>query len=95
MNIFFVENGKVIILELNGSILFGIICKFIIELVKNLGYEVEECCVLIDELFELYDKGELIEVFGSGIVVVILFVGILRYEDCEIVINNNEIGEII
>ncbi len=42
MNIFFVENGKVITPELNGSILPGITRKSIIELAKNLGYEVEE-----------------------------------------------------
>ncbi len=41
MNIFFVENGKVITPELNGSILPGITRKSIIELAKNLGYEVK------------------------------------------------------
>ncbi|MCS4912970.1 branched-chain-amino-acid transaminase, partial [Staphylococcus aureus] len=94
MNIFFVENGKVITPELNGSILPGITRKSIIELAKNLGYEVEERRVSIDELFESYDKGELTEVFGSGTAAVISPVGTLRYEDREIVINNNETGEI-
>ncbi|HFJ5039239.1 branched-chain amino acid aminotransferase [Staphylococcus aureus] len=94
MNIFFVENGKVITPELNGSILPGITRKSIIELAKNLGYEVEERRVSIDELFESYDKGELTEVFGSGTATVISPVGTLRYEDREIVINNNETGEI-
>ena len=41
MNIFFVENGKSNTPELNGSILPGITRKSIIELAKNLGYEVE------------------------------------------------------
>ncbi len=57
---------EVITPELMGSILPGITRKSIIELAKNLGYEVEERRVSIDELFESYDKGELTEVFGSG-----------------------------
>ena len=64
MNIFFVENGKLVTPALNGSILPGITRKSIIELAKELGYEVEERKVSIDELFEAYDKGELTEVFG-------------------------------
>ncbi|MDU4504699.1 MAG: aminotransferase class IV, partial [Staphylococcus warneri] len=78
----------------NGSILPGITRKSIIELAKELGYEVEERKVSIDELFEAYDKGELTEVFGSGTAAVISPVGTLKYEDREIVINNNEPGEI-
>ncbi|MEJ7154636.1 aminotransferase class IV, partial [Staphylococcus ureilyticus] len=79
---------------LNGSILPGITRKSIIELAQDLGYEVEERRVSIDELFEAYDKGELTEVFGTGTAAVISPVGTLRYEDREIVINNNEPGEI-
>ena len=94
MNIFFVENGKLVTPALNGSILPGITRKSIIELAKELGYEVEERKVSIEELFEAYDKGELTEVFGSGTAAVISPVGTLKYEDREIVINNNEPGEI-
>ena len=94
MNIFFVENGKIVTPALNGSILPGITRKSIIELAQDLGYEVEERRVSIDELFEAYDKGELTEVFGTGTAAVISPVGTLRYEDREIVINNNEPGEI-
>ena len=93
MNIFFVENGKLVTPALNGSILPGITRKSIIELAKELGYEVEERKVSIEELFEAY-KGELTEVFGSGTAAVISPVGTLKYEDREIVINNNEPGEI-
>ncbi|WP_251518659.1 MULTISPECIES: branched-chain amino acid aminotransferase [Staphylococcus] len=94
MNIFFVENGKIVTPELNGSILPGITRKTVIELAQKLGYEVETRHVSIDELFEAYDKGELTEVFGTGTAAVISPVGKLKYEDREIVINNNETGEI-
>ena len=61
MNIFFVENGKVVTPALNGSILPGITRKSIIQLAEDLGYEVEERKVSIEELFNAYDKGELTE----------------------------------
>lgn len=48
MNIFFVENGKLVTPALNGSILPGITRKSIIELAKELGYEAEERKVSID-----------------------------------------------
>ena len=94
MNIFFVENGKLVTPELNGSILPGITRKTVIELAGNLGYEVEERRVSIDELIESHNKGELTEVFGTGTAAVISPVGQLKYGETEIVINNNETGKI-
>ncbi|ANZ34137.1 branched-chain amino acid aminotransferase [Staphylococcus carnosus] len=94
MNIFFVENGKLVTPKLNGSILPGITRKTVIALAKELGYEVEERHISIDELLESYDKGELEEVFGTGTAAVISPVGTLKYEDREITINNNETGPI-
>ena len=54
---------------------------------------VEERKVSIEELFEAYDKGELTE-YSVRTAAVISPVGTLKYEDREIVINNNEPGEI-
>ena len=65
----------------------GITRKSIIELAQDLGYEVEERRVSIDELFEAYDKGELTEVFGTGTAAVISPVGTLRYEDRELLLT--------
>ncbi|MFV5902066.1 branched chain amino acid aminotransferase, partial [Staphylococcus gallinarum] len=48
----------------------------------------------IDELIEAHNSGALTEVFGTGTAAVISPVGQLKYEDTEIVINNNETGEI-
>ncbi|MGO2002603.1 MAG: aminotransferase class IV, partial [Staphylococcus equorum] len=88
------ENGKLVTPELNGSILPGITRKTVIELAGNLGYEVEERRVSIDELIESHNKGELTEVFGTGTAAVISPVGQLKYGETEIVINNNETGKI-
>ncbi|MBM0867501.1 branched-chain amino acid aminotransferase [Staphylococcus auricularis] len=94
MNIFFVENGRLVTPKLNGSILPGITRKSIIALAKELGYEVEERRISIDELVEAHQRGELTEVFGSGTAAVISPVGVLRYNGEDYVINNNETGEI-
>lgn len=94
MNIFFVENGKVITPELNGSILPGITRKSVIELAKQLGYEVEERRVSVEELIESHKQGELTEVFGTGTAAVISPVGQLKYGEQEIIINNNETGPV-
>lgn len=75
MNIFFVINGEVVILVLSGSILSGIICVFVIELIWSWGILVWEERVLIDEIYVVFVCGELIEVFGMGMVVVVMFVG--------------------
>lgn len=56
MNIFFVENGKLVTPALNGSILPGITRKSIIELAKELGYEAEERKVSIDNYSKLTTK---------------------------------------
>ncbi|MGI2315732.1 branched-chain amino acid aminotransferase, partial [Staphylococcus cohnii] len=58
------------------------------------GYEVEERRVSIDELIEAHHNGALTEVFGTGTAAVISPVGQLKYGDTEIVINNNETGEV-
>src|SRR5699024_11321393 len=71
----------------------GITRKTVIEFAQNLGYEVEERRVSIDELIEAHHNGELTEVFGTGTAAVISPVGQLKYGDTEIVINNNETGE--
>ena len=70
----------------------GITRKSIIQLAEDLGYEVEERRVSIEELFNAYDKVTYRSIwfrYSSCY----LPVGTLRYEDREIV-NNNEPGKI-
>ena len=45
-------------------------------------------------MIEAHHNGELTEVFGTGTAAVISPVGQLKYGDTEIVINNNETGEV-
>jgi len=92
MNIFFKIGDKLVTPELNGSILPGITRDSVIKLAKNMGIEVEERLISIDEIFDAAASGELKEVFGSGTAVVISPVGELKYGNKEIIINAGKIG---
>lgn len=94
MNVMFRVNNKIITPALHGSILPGITRDSIIKLLKHLNYEVEERLISIDELLEAHDKGLFQEAFGTGTAAVISPIGTLKYKDKEIILNNNETGEV-
>lgn len=67
-NIFMAKNGVIYTPQL-GTILPGITRKIIIELAANLGYEVKECKIKPEELFnadEVFFTGTAVEVRGAG-----------------------------
>ena len=94
MNIFFVLDGVVVTPALNGSILPGITRKSAIQVLKDMGYKVEERRVSVDELIEAYKAGKLNECFGTGTAAVISPVGQLTYKGMDMIVNNGEMGEI-
>ena len=94
MNIFFKINGEVVTPELNGSILHGITRMSVIELLKKWDIPVTERTVSIEELYELSQKGQLEEAFGTGTAAVISPVGELNWQGKKMVINHHEIGEL-
>lgn len=94
MNIFFVIDGVVVTPELDGCILRGITRMSTIELLKSRGYKVEERRVSVDELVRAQKEGRLNEAFGTGTAAVISPVGVLNYCGEDMIINNNEMGEI-
>lgn len=94
MNIFFRFKDEVVTPELSGSILPGITRKSIIQILKDKDYNVVERPISIDEVFERAEKGELLEVFGTGTAAVIAPVGSLNWHDRTIEVNNNKTGEL-
>ena len=94
MNIFFVINGEIVTPELQGSILEGITRKSAIELCKKWGFKVTERKISIDEVADAYKNGALQEVFSTGTAAVISPVGLLKWRDMSMEINNNKIGDI-
>ena len=95
MNVFFVIDGKVITPALDtGSILPGVTRASCIQLLKKLGYTVEERKLSLAEVEEAYKNGKLDEAFGTGTAAVVSPMGLLDTEDMKMVINNGEIGKV-
>jgi branched-chain amino acid aminotransferase len=94
MNLFFVHaDGRLVTPEL-GTILEGITRSAILELAKELGLDVEERRVSIDEWRDGVASGEITEVFACGTAAVITPVGRLIWEDGEIDHAGAENGEV-
>jgi branched-chain amino acid aminotransferase len=82
MNIFFVIGNKAITPDLDsGTILAGITRDSAIQLIKEMGLEVEERELNIDEIVSAYKDKSLSEVFGTGTAATISLVKELRYKD--------------
>lgn len=90
MNVFFVVNDKIITPMLNGSILKGITRDSVINVAPDLGYEVEEKRVDINELIELYKNGELTEAFASGTAASIQPLDIVNHKGFEMKFSYDE-----
>ena len=94
MNVMFKINGEIVTPALTGSILPGITRKSCIEVLKDMGYEVEERLLSIDELVDAMKNGRLEEAWGCGTAAVVSPIGKLLYEDVEYEINGGAIGEV-
>ncbi len=94
MNVMFKLDGKIVTPMLTGSILPGITRKSCIEVLKSLGYEVEERLLSVDELISALKDGRLEEAWGCGTAAVVSPIGRLMYEDVEYSICGERIGEV-
>ena len=94
MNMMFAYGNKVVTPMLNGSILPGITRNSVLTLARQLGYEVEEKRLAIDEIFEDARTGKLTEAFGTGTAAVISPVGELCWKDEKLVIDGGSIGPV-
>jgi branched-chain amino acid aminotransferase len=95
MNIMFIIGNELITPSLEqASILAGVTRDSVLTLAREMGMKVSERQITIDEIIAAHKSGELKEVFGTGTAAVISPVGVLHYDGQEMIINNNEIGEI-
>ena len=82
MNVFFIIGNKAYTPDLSmGTILDGVTRSSAIELLKEMGYEIVERRITIDELMDAYKAGDLKEVFGTGTAATISMIKELRYKD--------------
>ena len=95
MNIGFVYNGKRIVTpQLTGSILPGITRDSILRLAPDIGYEVEETRLDINDIMADIKSGEITEVFGMGTAAVVAPIGSLGMHDDEVTVGNGENGPV-
>ena len=95
MNVFFVLDGTVVTPALEeGSILPGVTRKSSIQLLRDMGYKVEERKLSLAEVEAAYAEGKLDEAFGTGTAAVVSPMGLLDTGDQKMIINNNEIGPV-
>ncbi len=82
MNVVFIIGNKAITPDLStGTILDGVTRDSVIVLLKQMGLEVEERALNIDEVIEAHKAGMLKEVFGTGTAATISLIKELRYKD--------------
>ena len=98
MNLFFVnqENGKTIVStpELSGTLLAGVTRMSILELARDLGFEVAERKITVQQWRDEVAAGRMTEVFACGTAAVITPVGRVKGEGFEMQINKGLNGEV-
>jgi len=82
MNVFFVIGNKAITPNLgSGTILAGVTRNSVMVLLEEMGVEVEERDLSIDEIIDAHKNGTLKEVFGTGTAATISLIKELRYKE--------------
>jgi branched-chain amino acid aminotransferase len=95
MNLFFIyKDGSVVTPGLDGTILRGITRDSLITLIRDRGIKITERKVTLDEVREGAKSGEIAEVLACGTAAVITPVGIFKSRDEEIVVGDNQPGEL-
>ncbi len=92
MNIFFLFKEALVTPPLSGSILPGVTRDSVICLAREWGIEIQERPITINEILEGLEKGEVLEIFGTGTAAVISPVGLLHYKGKDYTINQGETG---
>jgi len=84
MNVFFVIGDKAVTPGLEeGTILEGITRDSVIKVFRDLGVEVEERPISIDEITNAYQQGMLKEAFGAGTAATISKIAELKYKELQ------------
>lgn len=91
MNVFFVIDGKACTPDLSGgTILDGITRKSAITIMRDMGVEVEEKRVNLEDVVEAYKAGKVTEIFGTGTAATISMLKELKYKDTVMVFDENK-----
>jgi branched-chain amino acid aminotransferase len=95
MNVFLVlDDGRLVTPEISGTILEGVTRDSVITLARELGHEVEERLVDIDEWRKGAADGTVVEAFACGTAAVITPIGVLRWRGGEVRTGDGEPGPV-
>lgn len=89
-NIFFVINNEIVTPKLNGSIKPGIMRQTIIELANNLGYQVSEKEIALEDIVLANEEGVLTEVFCTDTLNAITPVNRISHLNNEMILNSKQ-----
>jgi branched-chain amino acid aminotransferase len=92
MNIFVKFDDELVTPPLTGSILSGITRDSVLTLTRDMGLNVNERQISIDEIIEGISSGKLTEMFGCGTAAIIAPVGSLWYKDESYTISDGNTG---
>lgn len=91
MNVFFIIGGTAVTPDLSsGTILGGVTRNSAMVLLKEMGFEVIERNISIDDIVDAHRAGALFEVFGTGTAATISSIKELRYKDYVIEFDVNQ-----
>lgn len=95
MNLYFVHaDGSIVTPSLSGSILEGITRDSILTLARDLGHEVNERRITIDEWREGTADGSIVEVFACGTAAVVTPIGALKWDGGEVRASESETSKV-
>lgn len=78
MNVFFVINGKLVTPQLTTAILDGVTRDTILTLARQMGVEVEERKITVEEVEKGFKTGDVTEAFGSGTAAVVAPIAVIN-----------------
>ena len=94
MNIFVRFDDELVTPPLTGSILAGITRDSVLVLTRDMGLNVNERLISIDEVIEGIASGKVIEMFGCGTAAIIAPVGSLWYKNNNYTVSDGNTGEL-
>jgi branched-chain amino acid aminotransferase len=95
MNLFFVlDDGTLVTPQLTGTILEGVTRRSILQIAADLGHQVDERRVSIDEWREGAASGRVREVFACGTAAVVTPVGRLASASGDVVMGDGSTGPV-
>ncbi len=94
MNIFVNFDDELVTPPLTGSILSGITRDSVLTLTKDMGHNVRERQISIDEVIEGIASGKVTEMFGCGTAAIIAPVGSLWYKNNSYTVSDGNTGQL-